>query len=249
MLLGLCGAQGSGKTTVVHILTGNVSTIAKPSLVDPKRFVLNDLGMTQDHITPLMQHYIDPEWSWEWCSRFLPLSTQQTTSWTEVSLADPLKRVCSLLFNYPYHILLGDTGESRDIRECLTTTNYTISGPMSGRKLLQFFGTEMIRENLGGDFWANLAEKTIVKLRNRGKNVILPDIRFPEEREMLRKLGGNLLLIHRDGTKTDDGHASEAHWQNFDYDAIIGNNGTINDLKNNVINLEKRYHEEQLYNL
>ena len=237
MLVGLCGAQGSGKTTVAKILTEKVffkEDMAKPKLIEPKSFVLNELNLSKDQIKPLMQKYIDPEWSWEWCSHFLPISNEKTGSWSEISLADPLKRVSSILFNYPYHILLGETSETRDIRERLTTASYTISGPMTGRKLLQFFGTEMIRENLGGDFWPNLAEKTITRMRSQGKNVILPDIRFPEEREMIKKLRGKLVLIQRDGVKTNHGHASEAHWQKFDYDSVIDNNGTVNELKNSI---------------
>jgi hypothetical protein len=234
MLLGLCGAQGSGKTTAAHFLTGKKETIDKPQLIDPKNFVMDELYLKNDSITPLMKKYIDVDWSWHWCGHFLPISSSEITLWTEVGLADPLKRVCSILFNYPYHILLGNTLETRDIRERLTTIDYSISGSMTGRKLLQFFGTEMVRENLGRNFWANLSEKRIRTILSQGKNVVLSDIRFQEEKDMLKRLGGKLILISRDNLDNQDNHSSELHWQKFDYDFIIENNGSFNDFKSKI---------------
>lgn len=230
MIIGLCGAQGSGKTTVSEMLCGEKENLGKPRPINPENYVSEQLGINREQVEVLMHRWVDSEWSWDWCSRCIADQETQTGKWRSISLADPLKRVCSVLFNYPYHILLGERPETRDIRERLKTYQYSVCGSLTGRQLLQYFGTEVIRNNLGPSFWSKLAEKEIYNSVLTGQNVVIPDIRFPDEAAMLQNVNGKLFLISR-GTEIKDTHVSESFWKTLSHDIVIDNNGSLKDLK------------------
>lgn len=100
-----------------------------------------------------------------------------------------------------------------------------------GRKVLQFLGTEVGR-NIDSEYWTKRAEERIQKAIDRGAQVVvIPDIRFPNEVEMVRKFEGKLWRIRRPAVETmqnGDNHASETALDGYkEWDAIlIGNDMT-----------------------
>ena len=59
-------------------------------------------------------------------------------------------------------------------------------------------------------------------------------VTFHNEAKMLRECGAKLIRIVREGNGYT-GHASEAEIEHIKCDAIIGNNGTLDELQQQVV--------------
>lgn len=105
----------------------------------------------------------------------------------------------------------------------------------SVRKLLQYIGTEMFRNEIWADTWINNFNQRI----EPGFNYVLTDVRFPNELSVVKeKFGGKILFaeVVRDGCDGKNvglaNHESEKH--KFSMDIKIVNNGTLEDLYHKV---------------
>lgn len=94
------------------------------------------------------------------------------------------------------------------------------------RRLLQRLGTEAGRQVLGDGIWVDTAFQNV---RHGGKFVIT-DVRFPNEVAAVRKWGGKLWRVTRDGYGPVNGHASETAVDHVDPDVVISNNADIDAL-------------------
>ena len=113
------------------------------------------------------------------------------------------------------------------------------------REILQFVGTEICR-HISEAYHAEVLIRQILEEPN--VNWIITDARFPNERAALKKLFGAMLVrIKRPGYTPPscfdseeeakaDGHASELSFgDDSEYDAVIINSGTIEDLQNEAL--------------
>lgn len=96
------------------------------------------------------------------------------------------------------------------------------------RTLMQYFATDVCRNNLADDIWIRSAMNRIVDKATSRNICIVPDIRFNNEANAIKcnndSLYGGVIKIIRDSCEQDN-HASET--QNFDADFVIENNGNI----------------------
>lgn len=69
------------------------------------------------------------------------------------------------------------------------------------RRLLQVLGTEVGRDMIDPDVWVNMAEARIRNYWARGKDVVITAMRFPNELEMLKRLGGHSVWIDRSASE------------------------------------------------
>lgn len=58
---------------------------------------------------------------------------------------------------------------------------------------------------------------------------VVSDVRMPNELSMIRRLGGVLVQVTRDGAEFD-GHETEAGFSEREYDAVLANDGSVVDL-------------------
>ena len=121
--------------------------------------------------------------------------------WTRVALADPLKDVARAL---------GWDGNKDD----------------SGRAFLQTLG-ESVRNNVHRDVWVWAAKQRIESVDGP---VVVTDVRYPNEADMIHELGGVLVRIDRPGVGPINGHESESFVASLPADRVIVNDGTLNDL-------------------
>ncbi len=99
----------------------------------------------------------------------------------------------------------------------------TFSGP---RHILQYIGTDIIRKYISETYLLDIIGKKIVESE---LDVIVTDMRFENERDLLKKLGGIKILVERISMSTDT-HISEISLGSLnDYDLVITNNGTIDE--------------------
>lgn len=99
------------------------------------------------------------------------------------------------------------------------------------RRLLQVLGTEVGREIIDPDVWVNIARRKALNVIGfDNKNVVITDVRFPNETSMIRAMGGELWRVKRAGTEPVNAHTSETAVDHVDVDWHILNNRTLEDL-------------------
>jgi hypothetical protein len=104
--------------------------------------------------------------------------------------------------------------------------------PMTVRTLLQKVGTDCMRDCLHRNVWVNalFAEfRPNVAGEDFPSNWIITDCRFPNEALAIKERNGVVIRVTRPGE--DPGtHESETALDNWTFDYVIENNGTIEDL-------------------
>lgn len=106
------------------------------------------------------------------------------------------------------------------------------------RRFLQRLGTEGVRDNLGEKVWIEGASRDLIEDLHRGglnRSIVFTDVRFPNEADVIRNLGGEIWRITRPGHEALNNHVSEV--QPFTPNRIITNNGTLADLRRNVLSI------------
>lgn len=93
------------------------------------------------------------------------------------------------------------------------------------RILLQLIGTECGRDIIHPNIWVN----SLFADYHKESNWIITDCRFQNEAKAIRSKGGILIRIEIDGGKLHN-HPSETSLDGYDFDYVLSNNGSIEDL-------------------
>lgn len=161
--------------------------------------------------------------------------------WIELSFANPLKKGLQEMFQLESKQLFGPDKEQVDDFWGVTP-----------RELLQVIGTELFREilpqklpYLKGPIWLKACEKELLKLKDNPNipGIVISDVRFLDEVNLIRSYNGKILHVLRDSQKTSKWnlHSSEmmaANYKTFNPDYIIKNNKTIEALKKKLSYVE-----------
>jgi hypothetical protein len=172
----------------------------------------------------------------------------QDQGFTKVSWADSLKDAVAAVFCWPRHLLEGDTAESREWRENVDYWWAERLGikDLSPRWVLQQWGTEVCREHFHQDIWIASMERKLVDYKG---NVVIPDTRFPNEVEMIQKMGGKVWCVKRGEDPLwfqqyqshhiipEHVHPSEWQWALSKFDQIIDNDSDLDSLSAKIKNL------------
>jgi hypothetical protein len=166
-------------------------------------------------------------------------------NFVKISFADKLKDAVAVMFNWNRELLDGKTDESRAWREKEDAYWTAETGrSITPRLVLQEFGTECMREGFFDGIWVSLTKQHI--LNNPDTNFVLPDTRFPNEAKMLYEIGGEVWRVKRGqdpvwfriyqdvGVEPKDVHPSEWAWAHTKFTQTIENNGTLEQLRNQV---------------
>lgn len=131
--------------------------------------------------------------------------------------------------------------------------------PFTYREMLQRVGTEAMRNNIHEDVWINalFSEYKPDGYRDKGgtsleakfvkgkieeikgnieyiyPNWIITDMRFPNEMRAVERKDGITIRLQR-GIETNEGHPSETALDLFQFDYVVTNNGTIEELVEKV---------------
>jgi hypothetical protein len=138
-------------------------------------------------------------------------------AFAELALADPIVNMIGSLF--------ADAGISgawmveRDLKEQPTPLGY------SYRRLAQTLGTEWGRA-LAPDFWLRVATARMASAQLLADNVVVSDIRFPNEAAWLAARGGTLVRVVREHVPQVHAHESEQHADQLPADAELINTGS-----------------------
>jgi hypothetical protein len=106
---------------------------------------------------------------------------------------------------------------------------------ISGRQYLQYRGTEGGRDIFGEDIWVESALDTPV---TDGTILVVTDMRFPNEIAGVLERGGIAVKIRREEADSKPIlHPSEQTLPDDQFDYFLDNNGSLNDLFVNVIDM------------
>jgi hypothetical protein len=161
----------------------------------------------------------------------------------KITFASTLKDIVAILFSWPRDLLEGLTEESRLWRE---TVDDFWSGKLSipsftPRKALQMIGTDLFRIHFNNDIWISIVENNIgVMLKNNpNMNIVISDCRFANEFTLIKQFSdSHIITILRENNSTNKiAHSSETEWVNYNFDAILQNDNSIDDLKSNLKSL------------
>jgi hypothetical protein len=152
------------------------------------------------------------------------------------SFAKSLKDAVSSMFNWDRELLEGNTSESRKWREQPDKFwSEKMCKEVTPRWVLQYFGTEVMRQNMYDAIWVDS-----VIGRYKGENTVISDTRFQNEIKTIKAHGGKILLVKRGELPTREemqnngSHQSEWDWMGSNFDYIIENNSTLEELNANV---------------
>ena len=178
----------------------------------------------------------------------------------KISFAEPLRSLCSKVFEIPVETFLSDELKEKDfvyplilteahLGHFLTVLEDDFNCPLYGyqveslhnfigfqfkhpRHILQIVGTDMVRDCINDQFWMIQAKKRITETDG---NVVIPDCRFPNEIDLVKSLGGLTCLIKRPSLQSKDLHVSEQHMNDESlFRVVISNDGTLSQYLINV---------------
>jgi hypothetical protein len=181
------------------------------------------------------------------------------------SFANSLKDAVAHVFNWERELLEGRTKQSREWREQPDPWWSTRLGQtITPRWVLQYWGTEVCRTGFHDDIWIAALEN---RLRQRTGHTVISDVRFPNEIQAIKNVGGRIIWIKRgnlpewyncaltENTTPEDEqyiledhgqlmpqqypqiHSSEWAWVGTRFDADVDNNGTVEQLYEQLKNL------------
>ena len=170
------------------------------------------------------------------------------------SFAATLKDAVAAVFGWDRELLEGRTKHAREWREQVDSwwAERLKMPELTPRLALQLWGTEVCRRSFHDDIWIASLE---ARLRNSRDNIVISDCRFPNEIKAIKQAGGKVIWVQRGelpswhimAAKANKGdafaaeklkslgvHASETAWVGTDFDYIVDNNGTVDELYNRI---------------
>lgn len=113
---------------------------------------------------------------------------------TKISFADALKDAVSVIFGWDRSLLEGETDESRLFRETEDVWwTERLGYSVKPRHILQTMGTEAGRDVFHKDLWVHTVARRMMGV----KNVVIPDVRFPNEIDFIKNSGGSVVRVIR----------------------------------------------------
>jgi hypothetical protein len=176
-----------------------------------------------------------------------------------VSFAASLKDAVAAVFGWDREYLEGTTKASRAWREQKDEWwSNRLGMDITPRWILQYWGTDLCRNHFHNDIWVASVEH---KLINSKEDIVITDCRFSNEVAAIKNAGGIALRVKRGPdpkwydsaiayNKGPNGnsawalskgkldklkiHASEYSSIGLNYDYIVENDGTIDELHNKI---------------
>ena len=161
-------------------------------------------------------------------------------NYMKLSYAEPIKEISRILFGFNDEQLYGGLKEIID-------ENWNTSP----RTIMQFLGTEIFRKqmnqvipDIGENFWIKCLEVKMLNIlkENPSQKFVICDVRFPNELEAIKKLGGIVIRVKRDLNTNNDTHESEKYIENLDVNYEFSNNGTVQQLYDNFEEVFNPHH-------
>jgi hypothetical protein len=142
----------------------------------------------------------------------------------ELSFAEPIKKAVMQIYG---------------INNTYTKVSKEIIVPHVGksfRMLCEEFGF-MLRNFYGDEFVIALLERKLEKALNKGKDVVISDVKYPKEVALVEKYEGHLVRVHKPTVKLDSTFISEVQLVDYKWPHTIINNEGLKELQQKTVSL------------
>lgn len=144
------------------------------------------------------------------------------------AIADPIRHALDRLFRWSAS---GCSQMNQDFKRRPVLNDESTGLSFSPRQLAQWLGVEAGRELHGENCWVALMEGEY----RQHRRLVVPDIRFSNELESIRRLGGVCILIERPDAQPVAHHISEHSLPcRSAFDAVIENTSDLQTFTSNV---------------
>ena len=139
--------------------------------------------------------------------------------WLHDSFAAPIRQSMCLILGI----------EMRDL-EAVKEEPQRVLGGCTPREIMQMFGTEWMRGHCGPDVWVLALDARIKPFLRAGRNIVISDVRFANEAEYIRSIGGEVVWVEREGCGPSE-HRSEQGLPPHLIDHRVENDGDLARLR------------------
>lgn len=144
-----------------------------------------------------------------------------------IAFADPVKEMLEVAF--------GDLFRDGDREKPIDWLG------KSPRQLMQTLGTEWGRNRVHPELWVLLTEQKVKHFVELDMPLVISDVRFHNEADMILKHGGELWQIQRDGASVAEHISEQAQWDTYQT-KTIENNDSLEEL---YLKVEEAYQGEE----
>lgn len=261
-LVGLGGEKFCGKNTAARILVDKYG-FTEHSLAKPlKDMVSHVFGIPFDQLDdyklkevpfdePCPVTYDNVHDIVRYCSNLIGLESFRKTE--EQVTRNMIKKVVKKMSTNPMTPQQQIQQNANGMNQLMMVNRPEYKVFETPRKLLQFVGTELVRDCISPYFWCKVLDS---KIQHENK-VVVTDVRFFEEREYIKVKGGLLIKIERENPQTTpkakDSHSSENSLGiNDEYHYLLKNQGTQDELRTyleTIYNHSKFVKENRIYQI
>lgn len=234
MLIGITGKKRSGKDQFALFLANHLRKVTGKTVVidkyatDLKLSLLHGMHQVQDSNKP--QYTIDDIDGIGVVNRELPAFITEIASLICYHAANYLG------VNASYEVIY------QQLKECKIKYNSSTER-FSIRELMQYFGTDVIRDGCYDGFWVSRVEQRYI--RSTDTITIVTDCRFDNEIALINKYNGKLFQIIRpNNAAAGDSHVSENGINDYGNAVIIQNDGDLT-----ALNQRAKFATEELHNV
>lgn len=154
--------------------------------------------------------------------------------WERVAFADPLRKMALAIDP----LVPAYVGQSNRLSAFVAKSGWaTAKKHPEVRRLLQAIGTEAVRDIIGPNTWVDLARQAILAST---LSVVVTDVRFINEADLIGSLGGLLIHITRPGVGPVNDHVSDNFINRLQCHGEIENGGTLEGLHEAIIEMVSR---------
>lgn len=159
--------------------------------------------------------------------------------WIKTAFAAPLKEAAKIIFQLSEEQVNGTLKDKETVDP---------RWGKSPRQILQMLGTEGVRQ-IDKDTWVKNLKARIESMERETaftgqpvQGVFITDVRFPNEVEAIKSLGGEVIRVNRESHNTGhaEGHASEKHASTLDVNWEIENTGNLTEFRERVLDFFKK---------
>lgn len=205
-IIGFAGKKQSGKNTCCNFLLMlklyENGICRKASLDDHGNILVSDIfgeTVSGSEWIPLTEEYVDIS---QLLRSFYPCKIY--------AFADTLKEFAVNVLGLEHRQVYGtdaDKNSPTHLRwENMPTDCIGLSGPMTAREVLQYFGSDICRK-MYENIWFDACIRKIRK--DAPELALISDVRFPNEITGIQKEGGIVFGLPRDIYNNSDAHSSE----------------------------------------
>lgn len=147
-----------------------------------------------------------------------------------LAFADKIKESLAALFG----VSIREINTLKEEGGVFKVESQSLEHSYTWRSFAQRYGTEAHRDIFGENFWVDMILPKDPGLISDNQLLIVTDVRFKNEAERIKYLGGHIIYIDRLNLLNNDSHISEERLPEEYFSYIINNNSSLSQFKERV---------------